>query len=138
MEMRQSIESRESSAEALLQLAPAFSAPALSLHRDHYARLVLRLVQDDDPSVREFAAEVIAAHWTVGVKLTDRKAVEIVLADVGCASLALQEAELRTSTCLICECALMRLCRYGSGSALKSIVASLCCREAKYLPGRSA
>lgn len=88
----QSIESRESSAQSLLQLAP-LSAESNSV-LDPFARLVLRLAQDDDPTVRSYAADVIAKQWAGGLRLTEQKAVEMVMMDVGATSLILQAEEL--------------------------------------------
>ncbi|KAI5474356.1 DNA polymerase gamma subunit 1 [Pseudohyphozyma bogoriensis] len=79
----ESIESREAAAQALgfLDLPSIASTP-------EYARALLRLLQDDDPTVRGFAAQVATRNWSEGVLVTDRKNVELVLRSVAPSTIA--------------------------------------------------
>lgn len=69
-----SIESREAAALALCQLR----AGTLS-RNTQFLRVLLRLVQDDDVTVRDYAGEVVSRLWTNGVPVSERKSVEMVL-----------------------------------------------------------
>lgn len=97
--VQQSIEARESCAAALLRLQPFFaSATSSSSSRpasfDKFARLTLRLIQDDDPTVRTVASEVVAVQWTQRVHIVDDLALSAVLADIGPPPLDEQRQEL--------------------------------------------
>ncbi|KAK4700043.1 thyroid adenoma-associated protein, partial [Phenoliferia sp. Uapishka_3] len=80
----ESVESREASVRALRELA----RPIPLSQSELFTRLVLRLLQDDDPTVRAFAEEIVEAKFSGGVPLADRPATEIVLAQVGPAPLS--------------------------------------------------
>lgn len=86
----QSVESREASVRALKELIRPFALDQQEL----FGRLVLRLLQDDDPTVRSIAEEIVEAKFSGGVPLADRPAVEVVLGSVGPASLAYYQEEL--------------------------------------------
>lgn len=48
-----------------------------------FARLLLRLLQDDDVTVREYAGEVVTREWSEGLLVSDRRGVEMVLSSAG-------------------------------------------------------
>lgn len=54
---------------------------------DLFARLLLRLLQDDDVTVREYALEVVTREWSEGLLVSDRRSVEMVLKSAGPTSL---------------------------------------------------
>lgn len=84
----QSIESRESAALALREIR----VPT-TVKTDRFARLLLRLLQDDDPTVREYASDIVSRDWTRGVSVTERRSVELILAEVGPTKLELVKEE---------------------------------------------
>lgn len=86
---------RECSALALNKLkAVEIDEP---VKRDLFARLVLRLVQDDNAIVRGYASEIVTSRWTSGATLNDRKGVEAILIDVGPLRLDRESAEFSRS-----------------------------------------
>jgi hypothetical protein len=78
----QSIELRENAALALLKLSalPRFADP---VKHELFSRLTLRLAQDDNPTVRSYASDIITKRWSPGDKFGERKGVELVLRDIG-------------------------------------------------------
>lgn len=88
----QSIELRENAAIALLKLSALEKFEDPTKH-NLFSRLTLRLVQDDNPTVRGYAEEIIARRWTSGKSLGERTGVEAVLRDVGASALHALEEE---------------------------------------------
>ncbi|KAM0754870.1 hypothetical protein T439DRAFT_321926 [Meredithblackwellia eburnea MCA 4105] len=75
----QSVESREAAAKALHHVKPNLPS-ALEID---FGRLVQRLVQDDDPTVRSIAEEVVSTRYNGGVQVKDKSAVWLVLETTG-------------------------------------------------------
>ncbi|KAM0786330.1 hypothetical protein ACM66B_001803 [Microbotryomycetes sp. NB124-2] len=101
--VHQSIESRESAIKALNELRDP-----VVVKSERFCRLLLRLLQDDDPAVRDFASEVVAREWHNGSAVCERRAVEAVLFEAGPPSFAEVKdefdedlAELRKPTSLL-------------------------------------
>lgn len=131
----QSIESRESASRSLCEL----KIPAV-VRSERFSRLLLRLLQDDDTTVREVATTVATRVWTGGMLTTERRVIEAILASAGPASLLECEEELRKSA----HCSLsfkvgglmfsIRRCR--SQPPLQPFVSPLRDRKAQHLRRR--
>ncbi|KAL8286526.1 hypothetical protein RQP46_004543 [Phenoliferia psychrophenolica] len=93
----ESVESREASVRALRELRRAMPES----QKEAYGRLVLRLLQDDDSTVRSLAEEIVEAKFSGGVALADRPAIEVVLASVGPAPLSQYSAEFAADLALL-------------------------------------
>ncbi|KAK4051970.1 hypothetical protein OIO90_004500 [Microbotryomycetes sp. JL221] len=76
--IHESIESRESSVKALYNISSTKVVKS-----DLFGRLVLRLLQDDDVTVRQVANDIVARWWTNNVGVCERVAVKSVLDTVG-------------------------------------------------------
>ncbi|KAK4050266.1 hypothetical protein OIV83_003587 [Microbotryomycetes sp. JL201] len=102
-EVHQSIESRESAVKALNELRELETVKS-----EPFCRLLLRLLQDDDPAVRDVASTIVARGWNGGVSVCERRAIEAVLGSAGPPSFAQVSsefdadiAELRKPTSLL-------------------------------------
>ncbi|GAA5990105.1 hypothetical protein JCM10908_005823 [Rhodotorula pacifica] len=98
--MEQTVEEREAAASALVAFAACASSDKLDAKlKPLFARILLRLLQDDDITVRE------SAHLAAGSKFVEGKAVEQVLADSDPTLLGLiradEDAELRADCDLL-------------------------------------
>lgn len=127
----QSVESRESASLALLALSRESFAPVLA---SRYMHLVARLMQDDDPVVRE------NAERASGARLVEGKAVERALQEGGDATRELlaeeEQSDFGACTCsLFCapELLLTPACRARPRSPVQPDLAPLCHREAQHL-----
>lgn len=87
--LSQSIESREAAALALRELRTPSAVKS-----DLFARLLLRVLQDDDVTVREYAGEVVTREWSNGLLVSDRRSVELVLETAGPTPLEQSRSEM--------------------------------------------
>ncbi|SGZ26074.1 BQ5605_C024g09829 [Microbotryum silenes-dioicae] len=92
----ESIESREASAYALAELR----LPQI-VQSDLFARLLLRLVQDDDTTVREYASTIVTREWSDGFAQTERRCIESILRTAGPTKLRHTKEEIEAELALL-------------------------------------
>ena len=97
--------------------------------------MILRLVQDDDVTVREYISEVVSRVWSNGVPVSDRRSVEMISKSLPTRDIEDDRMQLGES-CAMCvrpSGPLTILCRRGrSTGAGQPIVTIICGREAQY------
>ncbi|SCV70448.1 BQ2448_1842 [Microbotryum intermedium] len=68
---------------------------------DLFARLLLRLVQDDDTTVREYASAIVTRGWSDGFAQTERRCIESILRTAGPTTLQHSREEIEAELALL-------------------------------------